>query len=545
MTGEEIVKRYNSMGDARGNWETSWQECADWCWPTNDNVNTIRTKGVEKPTQRLIDTCIEALYNFASGFFSHMFTPNMIWAKIKHPNPEIMADPDVAHYFEEVSRIIHSVLQGSNFAQEEFQTLMSIGCFGTNCMAIEEDDKNFVRFRNFTISSVKMDQNHLGEIDTFGREFEYSGKQAVQKFGMEALKKADLDEIIDSARESDEKKYKFIHFVTPRMEYDPKSKTSTNKPWASYYVCDKNKAIVKEGGFDLSPYVASRFTTGNDEIYGRGPMSMVLATARRTNVIYRTMLLSAEQNSTTLVAVPDDDSVKGFKRRAIDFIKWKTSNPNGIPSVLQTGDLSTPFEMYKMHEDQIKKMFFNHLFRSLEDYRNMTATEVNERVTMDLMSLASFVSRYEDEHIEKIINYVYYLCQKKKGMLPEPPVVLDDIAKYQIDYIGRLGLATKNFETLGAIQTARVFGELGTVDPRFIDAMDYMDHDDMFIRTWFAQSASMSSLKGKQEVDDLREARMKAAQMQQNIENMPKVADSIQKVSGPIDVSSVVSKLSE
>ena len=53
----------------RGNWMNLWQECADWCYQTNDNINRIRVAGQEKPPQRMIDTCIEANYAFASGFF--------------------------------------------------------------------------------------------------------------------------------------------------------------------------------------------------------------------------------------------------------------------------------------------------------------------------------------------------------------------------------------------------------------------------------------------------------------------------------------------
>ena len=106
-----------------------WQECADWSFPTNDNINRIRVGGQEKPPQRMVDTCIEANYNFASGFFSHMFPPNTVWAKYKHPSPELMQNKKVANYFEEVSRMAHQVLIDSNFAQEEFQSLLALGCW--------------------------------------------------------------------------------------------------------------------------------------------------------------------------------------------------------------------------------------------------------------------------------------------------------------------------------------------------------------------------------------------------------------------------------
>ena len=59
----------------------------------------------------------------------------------------------------------------------------------------------------------------------------------------------------------------------------------------------------------------------------------------------------------------------------------------------QLGYTALAIDMYELHDNQIKRMFFNHLFRTLDDYRNMTATEVNERVALDRMALAPFVSR--------------------------------------------------------------------------------------------------------------------------------------------------------
>ena len=337
MTGQDYIKKYEAMDDdVRGNWENLWQECADWCWPTNDNINQIRSAGQEKPAQRMIDTCIEANYAFASGFFSNMFPPNVVWAKYRHPDPEMMAIPTVADYYETVSKRIHEALLSSNFAQEEFQSLLSMGCFGTNCLVVEEDDKRTIRFRNFIINKIRVAENYLGEVDTVGREICYTGRQAVQRFGEDNLKKSNLAHAIG---DDSEKKYRFIHMVMPRSDFNSGSKASKDKPWASVYVSLDTKEVVKESGFDYNPYRVSRFSTGNDEIYGRGPMSMVLATTRRANVIYRSAIIGAEQHANPQWLVPDDDSVKGLSNRAGAKIKWRSSNPNGRPERLP-GDTS-------------------------------------------------------------------------------------------------------------------------------------------------------------------------------------------------------------
>jgi hypothetical protein len=301
--------------------------------------------------------------------------------------------------------------------------------------------------------------------------------------------------------------------------------------------------MVDEGGFDYNPYKVARFTVGNDEVYGRSPMTMKLSTARRTNVIYRSMILSAEQHSNPQWLVPDDDSVKGLSSRAAAVIKWRATNPQGKPERLPpNGDPGIALEMYQLHDDEIKRMFFNHLFRPLEDYRNMTAFEVNERMTSDLMTLSPFVSRYTDEKVTPLMEHVFYVCQKRK-MLPEIPTALAESPEFEIDYVGRLSLATKNFETLGAVNTARIFMELGGGDPRFLTALDYLNIDDMFIQSWFANSASMSTLRSAEEVEEIRAKRQAQIQQKQQLEALPAQADAAQKLSGEVSPNSIIAQM--
>ena len=543
MDGSSLIKKYEAMNDhVRGNWMNLWQECADWSFPTNDNINRIRVGGQEKPPQRMVDTCIEANYNFASGFFSHMFPPNTVWAKYKHPSPELMQNKKVANYFEEVSRMAHQVLIDSNFAQEEFQSLLALGCFGTNCLSLEEDDRDIIRFRNYLVDDIRIAENHLGEVDTIAREYVLTSRQVLQMFGEEATRAAKLDRVFNDMEQGKENKYKFIQYIAPRADFKYGSLKAIDKPFASYHVSKDSKEIIKESGFDYNPFKVSRFMVGNEEIYGRSPMSMVLGTARRTNVVYRTLMVSAEQQANPQWLIPDDDSVSGMSNRAGSFIKWRATNPNGKPERLApNGNPALAKDMYDMHENQIKRQFFNHLFRPLDQYRNMTATEVNERMTTDLMTLTPFVARYIEEHVTPIMTHVYYILQKRK-MLPRIPDELAESPDYEIDYVGRLSLATKSFETMGAVNTMRVFGELAQMNPQALQSLENVDYDKLFQEIWFANSSSMNALKDPMQVEEEREARAEAQEQQQAIKAMPAMADAAQKISGAVDPNSIMAQ---
>jgi hypothetical protein len=195
--------------------------------------------------------------------------------------------------------------------------------------------------------------------------------------------------------------------------------------------------------------------------------------------------------------------------------------------------------MYKLHDDQIKRMFFNHLFRPLDAYRNMTATEVNERMTTDLMQLAPFVARYIEEHVTPVMNHIYYIVAKK-GMLPQIPAVLADSPEYEVDYVGRLSTATKAFETMGAMTTLRMFGDLAQLDQSMLQSLDNIDPDKLFREIWYSNSSSMNVLKDPEEVATERQAKQAAMEEQMAVQQAPAIADAAQKLSGAVDPTSVL-----
>jgi hypothetical protein len=557
MNGQQIIKRYDQMDDYVGaNWRNIWQEAADWCMPTNDNINRVRTPGQEKPPQRMIDSCIEANFNFASGFFSHIFPTNTVWAKFRHPSPDMMDIPAVADYFQNISRVIHGVLIGSNFAQMEFESLLAMGCFGTSVISVEPSEERVVKFRNYIVNKIRLDENYEGTIDTIAREFELDGRQAIQQFGEEVFRENNLERIILDAEQMKDTKYKFVHYIAPRSDRDVSKKDKNNKPWASYYVIrEGDNPILREGGFDYKPYAVARFITGNDEVYGRGPMLMKLGTARRSNVIYRSLIVSAEQQVNNQWLVADDDVVaqKTISQRANALVLYRASSPGGKPERLESnGNVSMAKELFDMHDQEIKRMFFNHLFRPLEDYRNMTATEVSERTTSDLMTLSPFVSRYIEEKVNPTMNTVYALCQKVKGLLPDVPAELVEDPNFEIEYVGRLALATKNFEVLGAVSTMRVMAELAQQIPQLQEWADNVKPDDLTRQMWHANSSSMNALRDaggdkadKRTVEEVRTERKEAQAKQQQIDNMAPIADATQKMSGAVDPSSVVEAMRE
>lgn len=536
MDGSNYCQKWEQLGASGNidNWKNIWQECADWCLPSKDNILRVNVEGTEKPVQRMIDTCIEANYNFATGFHSRLFPSGSMWGKFKHPDPKKNAIDVVARWFEESSRIIHSILIESNFTQESQKALMDIGPFGTNCLYVEPDDDSVVNFRSFKVGTFRIGLNNKGRVDTVGRELTLDSRQMIQEFGEETLRKADMAFVMDELQKP--KKYTVYHLVHPRKDYDPKKTDKKNLPFASVYVCKQGKKILKEGGYTMLPYFIGRFAVGNNDTYGWSPMMMVLGTSRRTNVIYRSLIATAELNSNPQWLIPDDDSVRGLSNRAGSLIRYRISS--GKPERLQdNGNPAMAKEMFDMHEENIKRAFFNHLFRPLDEYRNMTAFEVQTRLSTDMMSLAPFASRYLDEVVTPMMTYVWYLANEA-GLLPEMPSEVQDDPRFKIEYLGPLSLATMSFETQGAFSVMNMFAEIARYIPQAQEGFRNIDFDGLFKQTWYNSNAPMTVLRPQEDVDEERQAEAQAVAQQQQMAQLPELAHGLNMVSKKPDEGS-------
>ncbi len=527
MDGSTYCKKWDQLGTSGSvdNWKTLWQECADWCIPSKDNVLRVNVEGTEKPVQRLIDTAIEANYNFATGFHSRLFPSGSMWGKFKHPDAKLMANQNVAKWFEVSSRIVHSLLIESNFTQESQEALMDIGPFGTNCLYVEPDDDNVVNFRSFRVGTFRIGLNSKGKVDTVGRELTLDSRQMIQEFGEDALRKADMACVMGELEKP--KKYTVYHIVEPRRNYDPKKTDAMNKPFSSTYTCKNTKKVIKEGGYAFLPYFIGRFAVGNNDTYGWSPMMMVLGTTRRTNVVYRSLITTAELNSNPQWLIPDDDSVKGISNRSGALIKYRITS--GIPQRLgDNGNPAMAQEIYEMHEEGIKRAFFNHLFRPLDDYRNMTAHEVQVRQSTDMMSLTPFASRYLDEVVTPMMTYVWYLANDA-GVLPKMPdeLIQANDPRFKIEYLGPLSLATMSFETQGAFSVMNMFAEIARYVPQAQEGFRNINFDTLFKQTWYNSNASMTVLKDQKQVDQERQAEAEAFAQQQKMQALPELAHGL------------------
>ena len=96
MQVPEIVarldRRYRTLQSQRSNWESHWQELADYMLPRKADITKKRTEG-DKRTELIYDgTAIHAVELLASSLHGMLTSPSTPWFSLQYRNRELQRD---------------------------------------------------------------------------------------------------------------------------------------------------------------------------------------------------------------------------------------------------------------------------------------------------------------------------------------------------------------------------------------------------------------------------------------------------------------------
>ena len=520
QTVEELIKRMDRFEDDRSNWDSLFQDCADIAMPQNNQITRKKAKG--QAEEDLFDTTAEeSLIQLSAGLYSYMFPTDGRAFVLEIDDEELSQNDDVKQYLEKTTKVLHKYLVSSNFRQEFFGFLKQLCCFGTACLYEEKGKKTPIVFRTFHISGVYIATNSDGVVDTVFRTFEYSARQAVQDFGAENLGEK-INTAYNNLNQRD-KKFKFIHAVFPREEYDSSKDDPINMPFASIYVSRDEKLIIKtkggldEGGYPELPYHVDRFDKDALEDYGRSPTMKKLPDAKMVGAMKKTRIKGWEKQVDPVVLLPDDGSIWPLATQPGGAIFYRAGGDK--PEYWEfKGNLATMQEAILSVQQDIQKGYFIDMFDPLIDRQNMTATEVMARVEQKMRFLTPIIGRLQSELFNPMIQRMIGILDKQ-GKLPEMPPELSE-QEFSVMYLGRLALALRTLESEGLAQLMLEWSPMAEVS----DFMDNLDTDTAFRDSGRNRGVPATWLKDTDERDAKRAADAQAAQAQQMIAMAPELA---------------------
>ena len=248
-----IMARFDRLKTGRQNWETHWQEVADYMQPRKADVSRTRSRG-DKRTELIFDSSpIQAVELLAASLHGMLTNPSTPWFSLRYKDEGLDSDDEAKLWLEGVTDTMYTAFNRSNFQQEIFELYHDLITFGTAAMFIEEDEDDILKFSTRHINEIYIAENDKGRIDTVFRKFKMSARAAIQKFGtnpdFEVLQKKNPYEEVD-----------IIHAIYPRDDFDVRKQDQKNMPFEcgfdryvnldseiSFLGKEKLKKIKKEG----------------------------------------------------------------------------------------------------------------------------------------------------------------------------------------------------------------------------------------------------------------------------------------------------------
>jgi hypothetical protein len=544
-----VLHRHETLKSKRAAWDAFWQDVAEFCMPRKAEIMSSTTSPTTHRDSVLFDsTMVYANMVLSNGCMSYLTPADSRWFSFDPP-AHLKGDDECEQYTRQCSEIASLELANSNFYTEIHELYLDRGCFGTAVLYCEEGRRSPLNFRKFDVGSFSISENEEGFVDTLSREFLYTARQAVQKFGIE-----NISEVIRTAFESGksdqmDREFAFIHQIFPREDDQIEfgKKDARNMPVASIYIEKDKKKLCRVSGYVEFPFFATRYLRWmNEHVYGWSPAWMALPEARQLNFLQKQMDALAELAAFPRFLVPDTHEGE-VDYRAAGVTYFDSNNPHSVPQEWATaGKYDIGKDRVEMKKEVINKCFHVDMFQMFANLERpqMTAREVTERASEKLVQFSPTFARLSSELYTPLLRRVWALLTRAGKMPPPPKQMLVEgpdglmVPEPNVVYSSRIALAIKNLENASLMAMFEMWSPMVQVKPEVLDNANW---DEMFRDSVRNAGLPARWLLEMDQIGEMRAERAKQmAKMQQQQEGLA-MAEGASKL-GSVKEDSLVGK---
>lgn len=545
-TAQKLIGRYTYAKDRRRMFDIMWQDVSDYVLPYRGGFTRQYVDG-ETLYERVYDpTAIDALEVAASGIYTNAVNPSSRWLQLKIQNTELMNQKEIKEWLNTCSEIIQSSID-VNLAMAMIENFKDWLGYGMCALFIQEEDSLAVPYSGtaYPLNSIYCDVDYRNKINTVFRVFDLSYAQAEEQFGSKLPK--DLRSKYSNDPNNAQCKLKFLHCIERKRNRNTSGKTSSDMPWASYYISLDTKEIIDQGGFQENPYIIPRFSVMPGEIYGRGPMLKALPTVKSLNLKVKNQLDASNMAIRPPMDVPEEAYITPL--RLLPGAKNMNQDPSGRKAtpINVVGDLNITYNDIQEDRQNIRTMMYNDLLK-LPLQNRMTTLEVDWRKQDQLAMLGPFFVRLEQEYFDALVERVAGIYFRN-ALLPEVPVSLPEGTELIISYDSPLARALKSSNVRAIDNTLSYIGSIVQLYPEILDNYDF----DAMSRARSEDSGfPLAYMRSEEDVAKLREERQQAAQQaeqgQQAVSSMDqasKLAQAVNTVGNTPGMEGVTQQLAQ
>jgi hypothetical protein len=509
-----LLKRFDKLKTQRANWESHWQEVADYMMPRKADVTKTKSKG-DKRTELIFDSSpLQAVELLAASLHGMLTNPSTPWFSLRFKEQDMEFEDEAKEWLESATESMYVAFNRSNFQQEIFELYHDLITFGTAAMLIEEDDEDLLKFSTRHINEIYVAENDKGRIDTVFRKFKLSARAAIQKFGDA------VSDVVQTANRKDPyEELEIIHVVYPRSDFDPKKQDKQNMPYASVYIEAGNANELSVSGFKEFPYVVPRYLKASHEIYGRSPAMTALPDVKMLNEMSKTTIKSAQKQVDPPLLVPDDGFILPVRTVPGGLNFYRSGTRDRIEPLNIGANNPLGLNMEEQRRNSIRNTFYvNQLM--MQQGPQMTATEVVQRNEEKMRLLGPVLGRLQSELLKPLIDRAFNILLRKNIFTPAPEFLAGkDI---EIEYVSPLAKAQKSTELQAIMRGIEIMGSLANVAPVF----DYINFDKLVNHLMDIVGVPQKILKPMSQVNAERQAKEQQQEQMQQMQQLQQVAQA-------------------
>jgi len=510
---KKLLSRFDRLKTQRQNWESHWQEVADYMQPRKADVTKTRSKG-DKRTELIFDSSpLQSVELLAASLHGMMTNPSTPWFSLKFKNGGMEGEDEAKEWLESTTEIMYSVFNKSNFQQEIFELYHDLITFGTAAMFIEEDDEDDLKFSTRHINEMYISENDKGRIDTVFRKFRISARAAIQKF------KTVSTNIAVIAKKDPYEEVEILHAVYPRSDFNPVKQDKENMPFESVYLDADSGDELSVSGFKEFPFVVPRYLKASHEIYGRSPAMTALPDVKMLNEMSKVIIKSAQKQVDPPLLVPDDGFMLPVRTVPGGLNFYRAGTRDRIEPLNIGANNTLGLNMEEQRRNSIRNAFYVNQLQ-MQDGPQMTATEVIQRNEEKMRLLGPVLGRLQSELLKPLIDRSFAILMRK-NLFPNPPEFLSG-QDIEIEYVSPLAKAQKSTELSSIMRAVEILGSLSNVAPVF----DHINMDKLVRHLTSIVGVPQKILKPQAELNAERQEAAAQAEQQQQMQQMQQVAQA-------------------
>lgn len=545
---KELRNRWKRLYEDADTWRRHWREINEYILPRRGLflTNQQEKSGTgEKKDQKIINTSVlRARRVMAAGMLTGMTPPTRSWFRLTIPDHELAEYQPVRQWLEEVQRAMEMIFQRSNFYASVHNLYRELGVFGFNAMLIEEDWDTVIRCRPMTIGEAYITLDSKYRPDGLYRLFWMTVEQLIEEFGEESLP----DSVRTyAANKQFNQQFQVHHAVYPRGKRNATLNGSGNAPYASVYylelaLADGPKAILRESGYFSIPFVAPRWDVVGTETFGDCPGIETLADVKQLQKMETDKLMALDKEINPPMNAPTSMKNTGgnLLPGGVNYVDTQQGQQGFVPALQVRPNLEAmAFELDRI-ERRIDDHFFVDLFLAVtREDKNMTATEVTERMAERLQQLGPALERLQNELLDPVIDRTFTIMDNM-GMIPPPPPEIQGM-NYRVEYTSILAQAQRMSGTAAVEQLVGFVGNLAGAVPSVLDKLDADQAVDEYANM---MGTPVNVIRSDDDVEEIRIARAEAEAAQAEVEQQMIAAEGAKVMSEtPLNTGSALDEL--